>query len=243
MKMHINGKYSELQPFIRELPSLFSTFGDVLYEGRNTIKVFKVNDMLINVKSFKNPIFINRVVYRFFRKSKAERSFNYALRLLDRNVNTPEPVAYVEILENGLFTRSYYVSVHEIVDGTMKDIYHQSADESRDLVKAFTLFTARLHDKGIFHKDYSPGNILYRKNVAGYEFLLVDLNRIKFKRMNIFDSCRSFCKIRIDVNMQNFIAKEYAKVRKFNKNICQALINYYNRLFWKKYLVRHPDNN
>lgn len=241
MNVQINPKYGELTPFINALPEIFPKFGDVIYEGRNIIKVFKVNGIYVNVKSFKKPVFINQVVYKYFRSSKAERSFKYAVRILERNVNTPEPIAYIEMDKNGLFSQSYYISIHETVDGTMKDIYNQTAEESKDLVKAFTLFTAELHSKGIFHKDYSPGNILYKKTGNSYEFFLVDLNRMKFKRINVFDSCKSFCKIRIDNKTQNYIAKEYSRIRNYNIIICEKLISFYNRLFWKKYLYRHPE--
>ena len=42
-------------------------FGD---PGRNSIKLFDLNEEQINIKSFKVPNFINQVVYNFFRKSK-----------------------------------------------------------------------------------------------------------------------------------------------------------------------------
>lgn len=43
---------------------------------------------------------------------------------------------------------------------------------------AFAEFTARLHEAGILHLDYSPGNILYDKIGEEYHFSLVDINRM-----------------------------------------------------------------
>ena len=41
-----------------------------------------------------------------------------------------------------------------------------------DVVTAFAEFTARLHEAGILHLDYSPGNILYDKIGEEYHFSL-----------------------------------------------------------------------
>lgn len=241
MNIQINPQYDDLSEFIACLPDIFPHYGEVVQKGRNTIKTFKVNGIVLNVKSFKVPIWINRIAYKYFRKSKAERSFIYAKRLLENGVNTPDPVAFVETSEKGLFACSYYVSIHETVDGTIRDIYTQPESESRSLVKAFTAFTARLHKKGVFHKDYSPGNIMYKKTDEGYEFYLVDLNRIEFKEIKIFDSCKSFRRIRMDEDTIKTVANEYSGIRRYSKTLCEWLIGYYNRIFWKKYLNRHPE--
>lgn len=239
MKTHINTKYLELEGFIKAIPELFSDFREIIQDSRNIIKVVRVNGILLNIKSFKIPHPINRIAYKYFRKSKAERSYKYAERLLKKGINTPEPVAFIEISESGLFDSSYYISIHEEVDGTIKDIYNQPIINSTELLREFTSFTVKLHEKGIYHKDYSPGNILYKRTETGYDFYLVDLNRIRFTRLNLFDCCKSFSRIRLDRETLRFIAIEYSQRRSYNIYICDFLINYFNKMFWKKYLHRH----
>ncbi|MDL2302879.1 lipopolysaccharide kinase InaA family protein [Dysgonomonas sp. OttesenSCG-928-D17] len=242
MKTYINPEYSRLSNFINSIPEIFIQQGETIYDARNTIKIFREQGLLINIKSFKRPIFINRFAYKYIRKSKAERSFLNALEVLRRGIGTPSPIAYIETSRNGLLCESYYVSIHEPVDGTMKEIYKQSEDQSKDLIQAFTLFTAEIHQKGIFHKDYSPGNILYKKTGNEYRFYLVDLNRMSFKRPNILDSCKSFRRLRASSNTLNLIGEEYSKVREYDEKSCQKLIHMYNHRFWKKHLVRHPES-
>ena len=58
-------------------------FGD---QDRNSLKLFQLEDKTINVKSFRIPNIVNQIAYRFFRKSKAQRSYEYANRLIDLNV-------------------------------------------------------------------------------------------------------------------------------------------------------------
>ena len=75
--------------------------------GRNSIKLFELDGELINIKSFKIPNFINQVVYNFFRKSKAQRSFEYASKLLSLGVCTPTPIAFYEFPTTFLFKKSF----------------------------------------------------------------------------------------------------------------------------------------
>lgn len=242
MKITINPRYSKLEYFIKSVPVIFPNEGEVIYKARNTIKVFNVDGLRVNVKSFKRPIFINRFAYRYLRKSKAERSFLNALHILDKGIKTPDPIAYIEICRNGLISESYYISIQEQVEGTMREIYKQPEDQTKELIQAFTLFTAEMHKKDIIHKDYSPGNILYKKVESGYQFYLIDLNRMKFKKPNILDSCKSFCRLRASNDTLNFISEEYSKIRKYDEKSCQMLIHLYNRRFWKKHLARHPES-
>lgn len=241
MKVYINSKYDYISDFIYSIPEIFQKEGKTIYEARNTIKTFDINGLTINIKYFQKPNIVNRFVYKYIRKSKAERSYQNALRILDKGVRTPEPIAYIETYKKRLFDGSYYVSIHEQVDGTMKEIYKCSKNQSKDLIRAFTSFTANIHKKGILHKDYSPGNILFKKTEDGYHFYLVDLNRMKFKKINILSSCKSFSRIYVDRDVLHFIGEEYSKKRKYNKIICQGLIQIYNWRFWKRHLTRHPN--
>jgi hypothetical protein len=47
--------------------------------------------------------------------------------------------------------------------------------------------------------------------------------------------------IKANDNTPDYIGEEYSKIRKYDEKICQKLIHLYNRRFWKKYLLRHPE--
>jgi hypothetical protein len=217
MIVRINPKYFELEGFIKAIPYIFSTFGEMVHDGKNVIKTFKVNGTLINVKSFKVPIFLNKIVSKYLRKSKSERSYDYAHMLLDRGVNTPEPIAYIDISENGLFTQSYYVSIHEEMDGAVKDFYNESIKGNKSLVEAYERYTAFLHRRGISYKNYSLANIMYKKVNSGYEFYLIGLDKIKLKRINLFNNYRKIIHIKVDEKIQEFVASRYA----FKRNLIE----------------------
>lgn len=240
--IHINSKYNVLEEFVLSIPSIFDNSGQVLYRGRNIIKKYHYRGFEINVKSFKIPSFINKFAYCYLRDSKAKRSYNHALYLKEQGIGTPDPIACIEIFKGSLFDKSYYISIHENTDGSIRDIFdYGSQTKNQALVADFIVFTASLHKKKILHKDYSPGNILYRKETDGYHFLLVDLNRMKLNSCNIISGCKSFRRLKLDKEDVLYISVLYSRMCGYNKKLCFLLICLYNTLFWKIYLVRHPE--
>lgn len=80
MKVCINKDYEQFRHFIEEIPNYFDNNGTMIYNGRrNKLKSFEVGGTLINVKSYRVPIFINRIIYTWFRKSKAERAYQHGM--------------------------------------------------------------------------------------------------------------------------------------------------------------------
>ena len=70
-----------------EIIKNFNAQGKVIDDrGRNLIKSFEVKGQHINVKSFKIPHLLNQFIYKFFRPSKAKRSFEYACILTDLKI-------------------------------------------------------------------------------------------------------------------------------------------------------------
>ena len=68
--------------------------------GRNKIKKFTIinngEKKEINVKNFGKKNILSQLIYKYFTASKAKRSYEYANRLLEKNIKTPEPIAYFD---------------------------------------------------------------------------------------------------------------------------------------------------
>ena len=92
-----------------QYPTAMNSWGRVIYPGRNTLFHAVENGVDLSIKSFKVPSLLNRIVYTFFRKGKARRSYEHAMELLRLGFLTPDPVAYMETYRYGLLYRSYYV--------------------------------------------------------------------------------------------------------------------------------------
>ena len=197
-----------------ELLSLIENFDD-LNGGtgeRNIIKILKFNGININIKAFKIPNIINQVVYSFFRKSKAQRSFEYAIKLKNLGIGTPKPIAYFEYKSNSLFKKSFYVSEQQDCDLTYRELTTNfDYPDYEDMLRAFTRFTYNLHEKGIHFLDHSPGNTLIKKKHKSYDFYLVDLNRMNFAPLDFETRIKNFAKLTIHKLMVEIMSDEYAK--------------------------------
>lgn len=241
MKVVICSKYEYLVDFIKNIPSTFEQEGTTIYEGRNTIKVFHVRGLTLNVKRFKKPIYVNRLIYTFIRLPKAVRSYNYAFKLLAKGIETPTPIAYILCFEKGLLSWSYFVSI-QISDSyqTLYKVGQGSVKENEDIFRELGIYTALLHQKGIYHKDYSPGNILYCRKSGYVHFILIDINRMSFGPVSLKKGCANFARIWGKKAAFEILAENYAKALHVDKSICIKLILYYRQRFWKRYAKKHP---
>lgn len=181
---------------------------------RNIIKLFDLEDKTINIKSFKIPHLINKIAYRYFRKSKARRSFEFANRLLELGVGTPQPIAYFENYNLIGLEKSFYISEHLECDLTFRELVEiPDYPDHENILRQFTRFSFDLHQKGIEFLDHSPGNTLIKKNAANqYDFFLVDLNRMEFhKSMDFETRMKNLSRLTPLKEMVVVMSNEYAK--------------------------------
>ena len=197
-----------------EIISNFNAKGKVVDDrGRNLIKSFNVKGQSINVKSFKIPHLLNQFVYKFFRASKARRSFEYAGILFDKNIGTPQPLAYYEFSTMFGLKKSYYFSQQINYDLTFEDVRTTPRHpDYENILRQFTRFTFSLHENGIYHKDFSHGNTLIVKNNGVYDFYLIDLNRMRFFELDLDARMRNFRKLTTDDELIRIMSDEYAKL-------------------------------
>ena len=199
-----------LDHFITNFNDLGEQFGEA---DRNAIKLFDLEGETINIKSFKVPNIINQIAYKFFRKSKAERSFTYANTLKTLGIGTPQPIAYYEFTTPFLFKKSYYISEHLECDLTYRELTRDLNYPDHDVIlRAFTRFTFKLHENNINFLDHSPGNTLIKKVGDTYQFYLVDLNRMEFKPMDFQTRINNLKRLTVHKSMVETMSDEYAKV-------------------------------
>lgn len=75
MKIVIHPDFMQTADFIKQLPQHFAQEGELLYEGRNEVRRYRVKNEWLVVKKYKQPNIIQRIVYTFFKKSKTERAY------------------------------------------------------------------------------------------------------------------------------------------------------------------------
>ncbi len=228
-KVVVSKEYSGLTDYVKALPVLFrQDIGTVIYKGRNELREMNWDGTSVVIKSFRVPNLINRIAYGLFRSSKAQRSFEYADMLRKEGIGSPAPVAYYTERNGLLFTRSYYVSLKSECPYSYVHLMRGDYPGQEEILRAIARTTAALHERGYLHKDYSRGNILFRKTEKGVEVEIIDLNRIRFREVGMEEGCRNFERLPGTPEMFEILADEYAKARGFDAQECLKLILKYN---------------
>jgi len=202
---------------LRQIRNYFKHATHSIWERRNQIKIVKYNDKEIAVKSFKIPHFINKLIYTFIRSSKAERSYENSLSIKEF---VPMPIGYVEYKKFGLLYDSYFVSEHYAYDFTIREVLTQHGFPFKETIyRQFATFTHALHEKNVEHLDYSPGNILIKQIFEEqYEFKVIDVNRMKFKKLTMKERLENFSKLWAEDNDLVVIVTAYAKLSQLDEN-------------------------
>ena len=230
----IHQDYRKAGDFILSIPSLFEKGeGTVIYKGRNELRMFEHQGVEYIVKSYRIPNIINRFVYGLFRPSKAQRSYEYALKLLGIGVGTPFPVAYMTESNGLLFGKSYFVSLKSTCSHIYKELFESKFEEEDEVLNQVAVVTATLHNNNISHLDYGRANILFEKVGEEIKIELVDLNRMRFAPVSMDEGCKNLERLPATPRMHKILSEEYARLRGFNPDKCLELM--------KKY--RSRDNN
>ena len=240
--MLLNPKYEHLRGWLERLPEEFERLGEVIYDKRNQLRVIEAPDgNLVNVKRYCKTHVLNRVVYSLgIRKPKGLRAFLYPARLLERGIDTPEPIAYIEERRCGLLGLSYFISVQSPLGHTLYEVGDAREGTYEELAEALGLYTASMHDREVLHLDYSPGNILWDKDDEGYHFAIVDINRMRFGKVDIKDGCANLRRLWGPKRFIELTAHSYASARGFDEDEAVRLTMLARTAFWTRYQQRHP---
>ncbi len=116
-------------------------------------------------------------------RDRAAESFAVARALLARGIDTPEPLAAEIVGDEGWFVARRLEGAEQIRrwflarDGSGPAPALSYAFE--DVVAALARLARRLHDSGIFFRDFTDGNVLVSRGQDGPRLWLVDLDRAR----------------------------------------------------------------
>ena len=216
MKFQVSEPFLSHKTAIKSMVENFWQTGENFIVGkRNAIKLFEFQGKMVNIKSFRIPNLVNKIAYKYFRKSKASRSFEYANRLISNGIGSPQPIAFYENYDLIGLKDSYYISEHLQADLTFRElVLIPDFADHENILRQFTRFSFELHEKGIEFLDHSPGNTLIKKrNETEYDFYLVDLNRMKFHDAMDFEArMKNLRRLTPKEDMIAIMSNEYAKL-------------------------------
>jgi hypothetical protein len=163
----------------------------VLRKARNTVWVaadpVRAGGRLV-VKRARAEAWHKRLL-SLFQPSKARRSWNSACEMERRGVATPEPVAFFERpVRHAALQGSYYVCRLFPGTGSVRTAFTAfaaGADAYEGLPKeafyrALAAFVNHLHERGVYHRDLSAGNVLARVVDGRADFSVIDTGRARF---------------------------------------------------------------
>ena len=208
--MHLKVKEERYNELLENIREYFVDAGLSIHKARNEIKIISFAGQGLVVKSFKIPNIINKFVYTFFKDSKAKKSYKNSIEIIDF---VPKPIGYIEFKKFGLLYDSYFVSENFEYDFTIREpLLDPQFDNKEKIFRAFAKFTYDLHQKDIYHLDYSPGNILIKKEDDDFVFKIVDINRMQFKTLSLEERLKNFSKLWAKDEDLEIIVKAYAEL-------------------------------
>lgn len=218
--------------FIKRILAIFENEGVLLYNERNTIKSFAIDDpefpfQQLVVKRFGNRTVFQRLSYSFFRDSKAVRAFRNASELRKRGINTPQAIACIEEYRNGLLKSSYVIT--DFTDGRpIWDFFMASEKFDETVAKEFARFVVELHEKGILHHDLNSTNVLYHRSEEGNYFSVIDINRMQIKsspKELTPDECfENLTRFTGKMDLFEYVLRHYIRYRGWDDHMIAAAI-------------------
>ncbi|MBN2408113.1 MAG: hypothetical protein JXE07_00125 [Candidatus Aminicenantes bacterium] len=149
-----------------------------------------------------------------FQSSRAARAWRGAWALKERGIETAPPAAYLEKRRRGLVERSYFLAERIAGAEEIRGLFRRlGPEELKPLLDALAGHLALCHDRGIFHRDLSDGNILARKDDSGrIIFYLLDTNRIRVrKKIGPLRRVRNLIRLGVPPALQQEFLSRYSK--------------------------------
>jgi hypothetical protein len=118
------------------------------------------------------------------RRDRAARSWEVAQALVARGIDTPEPLAVGRVGREGWYVARRLDGAEQIRRWFLRRDDASCLPPSlpygfEDVIAALGRLARRLHDTGVFFRDFTDGNVLVTRGQAGPRLWLVDLDRAR----------------------------------------------------------------
>ena len=90
------------------------------------------------------------------------------------------------------------------------------------------------------HYGWDIAHYSWDKDDEGYHFTVVDINRMRFGKVDMKDGCTALCRLWGPKRFIELIARSYATARGFNQDEAVRLTMQTRAAFWTRFRKRHP---
>lgn len=161
-----------------------------LRHARNVIWAIQDPRNSASELTIKQPVkmYPHKALLDRFKPSKAKRSWNGAMELLRRGVDTAQPVAYFEKVGDSSLKQNFYICERVKADCSIGELFAAFARGEQsykgltpvEVYTQFAHFSHHMHSRGIYFRDYSGGNILVNIQTDNkLNFSLIDTARLR----------------------------------------------------------------
>lgn len=233
--------YGNMMEFFTLLPQTFDNSGETIYKKRNTVKKMTLpNGTPVVVKRYHKPRALNRWIYSLgLRQPKGRRAYEYPTKLKSLDIDTPAPVAYIEERNDHWLGYSFLVTLLCPYTHTLYELANANEALYGPLAHSLAGFAAHMHDSGVLHKDFTPGNILWEQQGNTFRFSIVDINRMAFKPVSKREGLLNLKKLWGPKSFMLLLAKHYARQREMDPEKAQKQLIRARKKFWTRYIQRH----
>ncbi len=232
----VNPKYEHLRTWIESMPQIFTQEGKCLFKGRNEVRRLTAPDGTeVCVKRYGIPSLPQRFAYTYIRAPKAQRAYSNALRLIASHIPTPEPIAYMIVKSARLLSDSYLVTTYCPYPRNFYEFRGHGIEGHEPIIRQLAYTVADMHMQHIYHKDLSPGNLLFDISNGRVQLTIIDINRMAFPSatIGIKQACRNFARLWGNDDFFMLLAECYAEKRGFSVALTQQLTLRYHRRYWR----------
>lgn len=199
------------QAWLQSLPELVAAADrdQDIYRGRNRLLRSESPWGEVVIKAFRVPKPLQAIGYAW-RRSKALRSLLNGLILQRCGIPTPQPIAAMEERDGWRLRRSWFVCALVPSVRTIRDDLDAPSAEGYQRVAQCGALAGRMHDAGLLHADFSPGNILFSADDAPS---VVDINRMRFGRVSPWRGAASLARMYAQGENLDIFCRAYAQTR------------------------------
>lgn len=213
----IHPDFLQMTDFIMGIPIVFDYMDGKIFENRNILKVQVVSNKVIVIKSYGKIYFFNKLMYRFFRKSKGERAYEFASYLIKHGINTPQPIAFLNVQSKFLCERGFFVSEY-INFKPISTVREMASDQWKTVLSGLANFIVQMHANRFLHLDCSASNLLFNLTDGTYSFSVLDINRSRITHVSPANGIKSLRKFGLPLLQMTFLIEEYALRRGIDTN-------------------------
>ena len=164
----------------------------------------------------------------------------YANLLRERGIGTPDVIALVEERNAiGLLGFSFLITVQVDYPHELYEMGDAKKGQYEELGAAVGLLAATLHKREVLHKDFTPGNILWKRDAEGFHFTLVDINRMAFGPVSPKTGLATLCRLWGPKAFVRLTAESYAQARGYDVAAAVQYVMERRARFWRRYGKKH----